>query len=140
MTVVRVPPSVPLPQWFNATVISWHDGDTGSFLVTLDPTEDQTEVWVVRLPGCNAIELGEPGGPEARDALVARLPAGTAVVLGDVGEDKFGGRLDARVFYAGAHAGAVRDLTTDLIADGWAAPWNGTGKKPVPVWPRPVAA
>lgn len=128
------PPSVPIPDWVNATVHDWHDGDTGHFLVT--GPGGWTILWDIRLRGCNARELDEPGGQQAHDALTARLPVGTPVVLADVGPDKFGNRQDAAVFYLGDD-GTVRDLTADLIAEDWAAAWNGLGKRPVPPWPRP---
>lgn len=129
-----IPPTVPLPEWFNARVVEWHDGDTGTFAV--DRGEGDSSTWHIRILGCNAIELADPGGPEAHEALTARLPAGSPVVLAEVAPDKYGGRRDARIFYDGP-AGTVRDLAADLITDGWAARWSGVGKRPVPPWPRP---
>jgi endonuclease YncB( thermonuclease family) len=128
---VALPP-VPAPFVFNATVISWHDADTGRFYV--DRGDRDYSVWTIRLVGCAARELSAPGGLEARDDLMRRLPPGVAVVLATVKPDKYGGRLLATVTYL--RDGQPADLATDLIADGWAAPWDGSGKQPQPPWPR----
>lgn len=85
-----------------------------------------------RLLGCNARELSQPGGPDAAANLAALLPAGTRVVIQSVKPDKFGGRYDAAVTLADG-----TDLVAQLVAQGWAAAWDGTGTKPVPPWPRP---
>lgn len=119
--------------WVNGVVEDWHDGDTGHVTVTLP--DGEWARWVIRVRGINARELDEPGGPEAHAALDARLPHGTPVVLAQVADDKYGGREDAALFYLGPD-GAVRDLATDLITDGWAAAWGGSGHRPVPPWPR----
>jgi endonuclease YncB( thermonuclease family) len=114
---------------YAATVLDVHDGDTIKVRVDLGfvPVLIETSV---RLLGCNAIELDAPGGMESRDHLRA-LALGQSVFLRTVKPDKFGGRYDAQVTLPGDV-----DLVTTLIADGWAAPWDGKGPKPVPVWPR----
>jgi len=123
-----------------ATVSAVHDGDGFTADVDLG-----FGVWLrgqtFRLFGCNARELTEPGGPEARDALVGLLldagaNVGTGhrgVILTSVKPDKYGGRWLARVTLPDGS-----DLVAGLVADGWAAPWDGKGAKPVPPWPRPV--
>ena len=83
-----------------------------------------------RLLGCNAIELSQPGGKEARDNLTQLLPPGTAVTLHSVKDDKDGGRFLAQIYRSGA------DIPTILINTGWAAAWDGIGKAPTPTWPR----
>lgn len=116
----------------NATTPAVHDGD--SFHADLDLGMG---VWqrglMVRLVGGNAAELGTPAGSAARDNLRSRLPDGTKLVLHSVQWDKFGGRIDAEVFLTDG-----TDLIQQLIAEQWLAPWDGTGTKPVPPWPRTV--
>jgi endonuclease YncB( thermonuclease family) len=109
-----------------------HDGDTVELAVDLG-----FHVWVrgqaFRLLDCNARELTEPGGLEARDHLAALLLA-LAVTVSSVKPDKYGGRFLARVTMPDGS-----DLVGGLIAAQWAGPWNGKGVKPVPPWPREVA-
>jgi endonuclease YncB( thermonuclease family) len=112
-------------------VLSVHDGDTCTVVVDLGFSVQY--VTAVRLLGCNAIELAEPGGKEARDNL-AGLVLDQAVYLHTVKPDKFGGRYDAQVTLPGDS-----DLATLLIAEGWAAAWDGKGPKPIPAWPRVAA-
>lgn len=122
---------------YAAMVTAVHDGDTITVSVDLG--------WHVilfgqdiRLLGCNARELAQPGGPEAGAHLAALLaqvaPAPTRVTIHTVKPDKYGGRYDAAVTLPDG-----TDLVTQLIADGWAAAWDGKGTKPVPPWPRPGA-
>lgn len=110
------------------------DGDTVD--VDIDVGWD---VWVrnqsLRLAGCNAREHSQAGGPEAAANLAQLLPAGTQVTLTSIKPDKFGGRYDAVIKLPDG-----RDLTLLLIAQQWAAAWNGQGVKPVPPWPRTVGA
>jgi endonuclease YncB( thermonuclease family) len=112
------------------TILSVVDGDTARADLDLGCT-----VWLrgqlLRLNGCNARELHDQGGPEARDNLAALMPPGTVVDVTVVGFDKYSGRLDAQITLPDG-----RDLVTLLIATGWAAPWNGLGPKPSPIWPR----
>jgi endonuclease YncB( thermonuclease family) len=95
------------------------------------------DLWAYDVPGrlarCNAREVNEPGGPEARENLAATLPAGTAVLVRIVGTDEYGGRRLVEV-----RLGDGTDLVADLVARQWLAPWNGRGPKPVPPWPRQV--
>jgi endonuclease YncB( thermonuclease family) len=86
----------------------------------------------VRLAGCNARELSDPdGGPQAKANLAVLLPPGTQVVLQTVKPDKYADRYDAVVITSGGV-----DLVHLLINNGWLAPWNGRGVRPVPPWPR----
>lgn len=114
---------------FAATVMQVHDGDT--LTVDLDLGFSVRTVQHLRLLGCNAIELGQPGGHEAK-ANLEQLVLGRTVVVRTVKPDKFGGRYDAAVTLPDG-----RDLVPLLIADDWAVAWDGTGPKPVPPWPRP---
>lgn len=116
---------------YAATVLDVHDGDT----ITLDVDlgfhcHYRTPV---RLLGCNARELSDVGGKEARDNLRALLPVGAPVMVSTVKIDKFGGRYDAAITL---HDG--RDLVALLVATNWCAAWDGTGTRPVPPWPRPT--
>lgn len=122
---------------YNATVLRVLDGDTlevdvdHGFYVHQTPTP-------VRLLNCNAAEKDTEAGAAAKAHLEALLPVGTPVVLSTAKPDKFAPRWDADVTYRGAD-GRYRDLVADLIAEQWAAPWDGKGEKPVPPWPREVA-
>lgn len=115
-----------------ATVTAVHDGDT--FTVSLDLGR---HIWVLaakhRLNGCNARELAQPGGPEAHANLAALLPIGAVVTLRSLKPYKYGDEYMADITLPDG-----RDLVSLLIADNWLAPWDGTGSKPVPPWPRPV--
>lgn len=115
--------------WVGA-VTGIHDGDTVHVGV-VDPLLSIPVVLAVRILGVNARELSEPGGIEARAALTAELPVGTVVTLRGVRSDKYAGRIVSAVITA-----AGVDVGGWLVANGWAAPWNGTGPKPVPDWPR----
>jgi micrococcal nuclease len=117
---------------YRAAVVRVVDGDTLILDVDLG-----FHVWLrgqsFRLLGCNARELHDPGGVEARDNLrnLFDLPAFRDVTLRTVKVDKFGGRFDATIMLTGG-----TDLVGMLIADGWAVAWDGTGERPVPSWPR----
>lgn len=133
-----------LAQTHPATVVEVHDGDTIKVAARLARNRGRDQDlgfhvyresgWLVlhalvRLLGCNARELSQPGGVEARDHLAALLPVGKVVTLTTVGADKFA-RWDAKVLADGV------DLVQQLIDDEWLAPWDGTGERPLPPWPR----
>jgi endonuclease YncB( thermonuclease family) len=84
----------------------------------------------VRLLGCNARELAQPGGQEARDHLAQLLPIGTWVTVQTFKPDKFGGRWLAKIT-----APNGSDVSAQMVHDGYAAVWDGVGPKPVPDWP-----
>lgn len=119
---------------YRAMVVRVIDGDT----IVLDVDLGFT-TWLrgqsFRLAGCNAAELSEPGGKEARDHLRALLPAGAKVTITSVKPDKYGGR-----YLAVVHLPDMTDLVESLIAEGWASPWQGAGARPVPPWPRLTTA
>lgn len=127
------------PYVYNAVVTSVHDGDTLRANIDLG-----TGIWnhggaktvdgmAIRLVGCNAAELGTPGGDAAAANLQALLPAGTPIVLRSLTWDKYGGRMDADIIEVDG-----TDLIQQLIAEQWLAAWDGTGERPVPPWPRTV--
>ena len=115
---------------YAATVRSVYDGDT--IKVDVDLGFSVHLHTSARLLGCNAIELSQPGGVEARDNLRTLLPVGTVIALRSVLVDKFGGRVDAQITLPDG-----TDLVTELIATNWVAAWSGTGPRPLPPWPRP---
>jgi hypothetical protein len=140
VSVTALPP-VPAPFYFNAWVLEWHDADT--VLCRVDRGRRDYSTWSVRVLGSSAREVpnppftkGEPGGPEAQAEATRRWPAGTPLVLATVKPDKYGDRQLARVIAHDPLRGSV-DVATELIADLWAAPWNGRGAPPKPPWPRP---
>jgi endonuclease YncB( thermonuclease family) len=114
-----------------ATVAYVHDGDT--LAADLDLGFGLLLRQLLRLDGCNAIELSNPGGYAARNNLGALLPRGAVVPVSVVGLDKYAGRCEAQITLPDG-----RDLVTVLIMQQWAAPWNGLGPKPTPPWPRTI--
>lgn len=122
------------PYTYNASVVRVIDGDTVIMDVDLG-----FDLWIrnqsFRLLGINAREHDVPGGIEAAANLATILPAGRIVAITSVKPDKYGSRYDAQIDLM-----AGQDLSTLLIQTGWAAPWNGQGVKPVPLWPRPTPA
>ena len=133
------PPPVPAPQRLNATVVDHGDGDNVYVDIDLQMFNLVARRQSVRVAGIAANEAKDPGGPEAAAALAQRLPDGSQVVLTVVRWDKWGGRHLAVVAYRGAD-GRSRDLGSDLVAEGWAVPWNGRGAQPKVPWPRAVAS
>lgn len=121
------------PFVYPATIESVHDGDT--LTVSLDMGR---HIWQLgakhRLYGCNARELAQPGGPEAHTNLSALLPVGLVVMLTSLKPYKYGDEYMAAITLPDG-----TDLVSLLIADQWLAPWDGTGTKPVPPWPRTVS-
>lgn len=120
---------------FYATINAVHDGDT--LYGYVDQGIGQWNHGAakngigLRLNGCNARELSQPGGIEARDNLATLVPVGSVVPITSVSWDKYSNRLDVTITLADG-----TDLASKLIADGWAAAWDGTGARPVPDWPR----
>jgi endonuclease YncB( thermonuclease family) len=116
---------------YPATVVSVHDADTCT--LDVDCGFRITFRTNCRLFGCNAAELSTDAGKAARDYVAALLPVGAAVTVVSHGYDKYGSRIDGSITLADG-----RNLTAVLVAGQWAATWDGTGKAPVPPWPRTV--
>lgn len=118
-----------------ATIQRVHDGDTlygildhGIGMWNMGPYDNG---WGLRLAGCNARELNNVGGPEARAYLESLVPVGSVIQVESLHWDKYAGRLDVKIDHP-----LYGDLTDHLIAEQWAAPWDGGGARPVPPWPR----
>lgn len=121
------------PRVFPATVVKIHDGDTAQLAVTIDLLWSTAIIPAsCRLAGCNARELKDPGGREARDHLAGLLPTGTKTTVTVVAIDKYSGRFDGHLALPDG-----QDAATAMIADGYAAAWSGKGTRPAPPWPIP---
>jgi len=141
-------PAVPTPELLNAKIVSVHDGDTINVIAKVPGrneyigTADKPQP--IRLLGCNAYELratapdGSKPGQAAQAYLAGLLPVGADVVLATIDDDKYAPRWDASVSFV--YGGIVVDLVGLLIAQQYAAPWDGRGSAPLPVWPRTVPA
>lgn len=127
------------PYTYYATIVRNYDGDT----ITADVDLGMNVVrrgQSIRLVGCNAPELKQAGGPEAKAHLAQLLPAGTTVLLQSIHFDKYAGRIDADVWCID-HAGQPLpdgNVVALLIAAGHAAAWDGKGPRPVPGTPEPT--
>lgn len=107
-----------------ATVDYVLDGDTFAARVLLD--EDITITVRVRLADIDTPEINGKCEREievalrARDRLAELLPVGTMVDLRDVADDKYLGRIDARVFTSDG-----RDVSRILINEKLGRPYDG---------------
>jgi endonuclease YncB( thermonuclease family) len=132
---------VAFPRTYPAVVVSVHDGDTAK--VFLDRGGDDWWLTDLRLYGCAARELKDPGGPEARDYLAGLLTRITPPTVPAMLQakwqgtcealrwDKFGGRVDGRLWLPDSPL----DVSALLIRAGFAAVWDGRGPQPKPPWP-----
>lgn len=114
-------------------VVRVTDGDSAA--ISVDLGWYTWRLSSIRLFGINAIELRDPGGAEARAHLAALLPAGQKVTVISHGPDKYGGRTGAQIILPDG-----RDVSTVMIADGYAVAWTGSGPRPTPPWPIPEPA
>ena len=119
----RYSPREALPGSHPAEVLRVIDGDTFEARVRVWPGMDITTR--VRLRGIDAPELHARCNDErvkavaARDALVQILQQGS-IGISRVGQDKYGGRVDADVSTA-----ATPDVSAALLARGLARPYHG---------------
>jgi endonuclease YncB( thermonuclease family) len=105
-----------------------HDGDTVN--VKLDVGFDLTVYTRIRILGINAPELSTQAGKDARDFAQTLIKPGDDVRVMSYGWDKFGGRIDGSIQYAGAD-GQPHDFAAEMLDSGHAKPWDGTGPRPV---------
>jgi micrococcal nuclease len=115
---------------YKATVVRIVDGDT--VLLDLDLGFYMVARMSCRLAGLNSIELNQPGGSAAKSYLASLLPVGSELIVNSVKPDKYAGRFDAYLTRGGT------DINARMIADGYAAKWDGHGPRPVPPWPIPI--
>ncbi len=116
-------------------VLSVHDGDTVRVRLAHGFSGVESRV-LLRLVGINARELAEPGGREARDHLAELLPPGTGYAVSGIRPDKYSSRIDGVLW--SPLLGDVVSVADRMVLDGHAAPWDGTGPRPVPPWPVPA--
>ena len=115
-----------LPGPYPVEILRVLDGDTFEARVRVWFGQEITTL--VRIRGIDAPELKARcrdelrGAMASRDAL-ARLLAAGAPFLRDVSHDKYGGRVVASIFVAGA--GASEDVAATMIASGMARPYGG---------------
>ena len=122
-------------------ISSIHDGDTA--YVWCDQGFDNWRFTKLRLMaspkfGIACRELSMPGGKEARDFLAGLLPPrsrqedGATCIVYSYDWDKYAPRIDGDILlYNGRLASEL------MIESGYALPWDGKGKQPIPTWPIP---
>lgn len=129
---VTVPHKVAFPRIYpDSRVVEVVDGD--SVRVELDLGFDLHWRVLCRLHGIAAREKSDPGGPEARAHLAELIPPGAAVDVRSLKYDKFSGRVQVVL----TRPADGLDVNTQMIRDGYAAPWDGRGEQPKPPWPLP---
>lgn len=112
----------------DSTVLEVVDGDTVRCFLDLG-----ADIWwrvLCRLHGIAAREKTDPGGPEAKAHLAELIPAGSVVHVQSLSWDKYAGRIQAALFRADG-----LDVGARMVADGYAALWDGRGPQPKPPWP-----
>jgi endonuclease YncB( thermonuclease family) len=125
---------------YEAVVVRVIDGDTLELNVDLG-----FKTWRIgsfRLAGINAREKSQPGGAEAKAHLVQLLPAGKKLLISSIKVDKYGDRYDCWASFALEEPpGQVQrvSLQSYLVANQWAAWWDGSGERKIPSWPRVIA-
>lgn len=135
------------PRIYPCVVIAVTDGDTAKCF--LDRGADDWFLTAVRISGVDtgiaARERSDPGGLEARNHLAGLLmpmmPATPSQIFmslyqgkcASMAWDKYAGRIIGALW----PPGALVDVGTQMIRDGYAAPWDGRGTQPKPPWPIP---
>jgi micrococcal nuclease len=115
---------------YDATIVRVVDGDT--VIMDVDLGFYMHARMSCRLANLNARELHDEGGLEAKAHLEGLLPTGITVRVQSVKADKFAGRFDAIIIRNGG-----LNINLKMVSDGYAAEWDGTGWKPIPLWPIP---
>ena len=119
---------------YPARVAAIHDGDTMTLdidlgfdhLISGQDWNGKTRL-ACRILGVNAPELSTVAGKAALAYAETLLKVGDLVQVVSHGWDKYGGRFDGAVTLASGV-----DFATAMIAANQAAPWDGTGVKPLP--------
>lgn len=96
------------------------DGDT--IYVKLDVGFDLTVYARCRVYGINAPEVGTDAGKAAKLFALAVLPVGTPVKVVSHGWDKYGGRIDADIFYGNMFD---NDFAAAMLTSNNAVPYEG---------------
>lgn len=119
---------------FPAVISKVEDGDT--VYVWCDLGFDGWRYTKLRIKGIAARELSTPGGKEARDFLASILPPrtwqtdGPTCVVYAYKWDKFAPRVNGDILlFNGRMASEL------MIESGFALPWDGNGRQPIPPWP-----
>ena len=115
------------PRAYPGELVSVYDGDTCTLDLDLGfRTWRRTNV---RLYGINCIELKDPGGRAARMHLMELVPFHRLVTVTTIEADKYGDRWLGIIIVDGT------SMNEQMVIDGYAARWDGTGVRPVPTWP-----
>jgi endonuclease YncB( thermonuclease family) len=85
-----------------------------------------------RLAGINCWEIGTVAGKAAQTHAASLLSLGVSYTVVILGADKYARRFDGVLYLSGG-----RTLNDRMVLDGYAAPWDGRGSAPLPVWPLP---
>ena len=115
---------------FPAQVVRVIDGDT--VIVDIDFGMGLHQNWICRIDGVSCWKAGTEPGDAATDFARSVLSVGLKVTCVSLKWDKYGGRIDARIYL-----GDGRDFSEFMIFSGYAARWNGRGTAPLPPWPIP---
>jgi hypothetical protein len=124
---------------YYADVVEVLDGDT----VVMD-WDLGRRTWArdqhFRLAWASARKLSMDGGPEAGAAVAALLPVGTRTVIRSIKLDRDPEDVTSFERYVVTiQLPDGRDLAAHLIAEQWAARWDGRSRPiPYPPWPRTV--
>jgi endonuclease YncB( thermonuclease family) len=115
---------------YPARIARIKDGDT--VVVDIDYGMNLRQEWDARIDGINCWEKDTDAGKAATAFAASVLPLGLLVTVVSLKWDKFGGRIDARIYLSDGS-----DFAEVMIYAGYAARWNGRGTPPLPPWPIP---
>lgn len=121
-----------------------HDGDT--VYVWCDMGYDTWRYTKLRLMlspkiGIATRELSKPGGKEAKDFMIGLLPPrtypddGPTCIVYSYAWDKYAPRIDGDILLFNG-----RNISELMVESGYAVPWDGKGRQPIPTWPLPPEA
>lgn len=119
--------------WPAATIIAVIDGDTVDANVTRDLGFGAEARFPVRLRlhGINTPSAKTTAGRAAKTRLTQLLPTGATVHITTHKPYKYGGPVDAcGEWMATITLPDGRDISTTLIAERHAVPWDGNGPRP----------